>query len=203
MYHRIKNTLAGLAVATAILGLSWSVGRPPTEITSPAGFQALGLDTQASTRPRWPASAPAACAARSPCPSSRSRRCFRAGRAEMSIAWSDNAPIYRQLKERVVGMMLDGVLKPGDALPSVRQIAAEYQLNPITVSRAYQELADEDLVEKRRGLGMYMTDGAREKLLASERERFLKEEWPAMVERINRLGLDIEKLLRASSGGAQ
>ena len=84
----------------------------------------------------------------------------------MSIAWSDNAPIYRQLKERVVGMMLDGLLKPGDALPSVRQIAAEYQLNPITVSRAYQELADEDLVEKRRGLGMYMTDGAREKLLA-------------------------------------
>jgi len=122
----------------------------------------------------------------------------------MAIAWSDNAPIYRQLKERVVGMMLDGLLKPGDALPSVRQIAAEYQLNPITVSRAYQELADEDLVEKRRGLGMYMTDGAREKLLASERERFLKEEWPAMVERISRLGLDIGKLLRASSaGGAQ
>ena len=96
--------------------------------------------------------------------------------------WNDNAPIYRQLKERVIGMMLDGLLKPGDALPSVRQIAAEYQLNPITVSRAYQELADEELVEKRRGLGMYMTDGAREKLLASERERFLTEEWPAMSE---------------------
>ena len=92
----------------------------------------------------------------------------------MTIAWNDNAPIYRQLKERVVGMMLDGVLKPGDALPSVRQIAAEYQLNPITVSRAYQELADEELVEKRRGLGMYVTEGAREKLLASERERFLQ-----------------------------
>ena len=120
----------------------------------------------------------------------------------MSIAWSDNAPIYRQLKERVVSMMLDGVLKPGDALPSVRQIAAEYQLNPITVSRAYQELADEDLVEKRRGLGMYMTDGAREKLLASERERFLKEEWPAMLERITRLGLDVEKLLRSAQAGA-
>ena len=86
---------------------------------------------------------------------------------------------------------------------AIRQIAAEYQLNPITVSRAYQELADEDLVEKRRGLGMYMTDGAREKLLASERERFLKEEWPAMVERINRLGLDVEKLLRnVNAGGA-
>ena len=122
----------------------------------------------------------------------------------MSIAWSDNSPIYRQLKERVVGMMLDGVLKPGDALPSVRQIAADYQLNPITVSRAYQELADELLVEKRRGLGMYVTDGARDKLLSSERERFLKEEWPAMLERIRRLGLDTEKLLASSKlGGAQ
>ena len=120
-----------------------------------------------------------------------------------NIQWSDGAPIYRQLKERVIAMMLDGLLKPGDALPSVRQVAAEYQLNPITVSRAYQELADEDLVEKRRGLGMYMTDGARDKLLASERERFLKEEWPAMVERIHRLGLDVEKLLRNASGGAQ
>ncbi len=122
----------------------------------------------------------------------------------MNIAWNDNAPIYRQLKERVVGMMLDGLLKPGDALPSVRQIAADYQLNPITVSRAYQELADEALVEKRRGLGMYVTDGARDKLLASERERFLLEEWPAMIERIKRLGLDIEQLLRgAHAGGAQ
>ena len=122
----------------------------------------------------------------------------------MSIAWNDNAPIYRQLKERVVGMMLDGVLKPGDALPSVRQIAADYQLNPITVSRAYQELADEALVEKRRGLGMYVTDGARDKLLSSERERFLKEEWPAMLERIRRLGLNLEQLLQASNdGGAQ
>jgi GntR family transcriptional regulator len=119
----------------------------------------------------------------------------------MAITWSDNAPIYRQLKERVVGMMLDGLLKPGDALPSVRQIAAEYQLNPITVSRAYQELADETLVEKRRGLGMYVTDGARDKLLASERERFINEEWPAMVERIRRLGLDIEQLLRAADAG--
>lgn len=114
------------------------------------------------------------------------------------VQWNDNTPIYRQLKERVVAMMLDGVLNPGDALPSVRQIAAEYQLNPITVSRAYQELADEALVEKRRGLGMYVTEGAREKLLASERERFLKEEWPAVVERITRLGLSIESLTKAA-----
>jgi GntR family transcriptional regulator len=115
--------------------------------------------------------------------------------------WNDNAPIYRQLKERVIGMMLDGLLKPGDALPSVRQVAADYQLNPITVSRAYQELVDETLVEKRRGMGMYVTDGAVEKLLATERERFLREEWPAMIERIRRLGLDMDQLLRAAQGG--
>ena len=116
--------------------------------------------------------------------------------------WNDNAPIYRQLKERMIGMMLDGLLKPGDALPSVRQVAADYQLNPITVSRAYQELVDETLVEKRRGVGMYVTEGAAEKLLASERERFLREEWPAMMERIRRLGLDLEQLLQATQPGS-
>ena len=118
-----------------------------------------------------------------------------------SIQWTDGAPIYRQLKDRVIAMMLDGVLKPGDALPSVRQVAAEYQLNPITVSRAYQELADESLVEKRRGLGMFVTDEASKKLLASERERFLHDEWPAVAERIHRLGLSTEELLRL--GGAK
>jgi len=112
--------------------------------------------------------------------------------------WNENTPIYRQLKERVIGMMLDGLLKPGDALPSVRQVAADYQLNPITVSKAYQELVDETLVEKRRGLGMYVTEGAVDKLLASERERFLSEEWPAMVERIRRLGLNLEQLLQSA-----
>lgn len=116
--------------------------------------------------------------------------------------WNDNAPIYRQLKEKVVGMLLDGLLKPGDALPSVRQIAAEYQLNPITVSRAYQELVDDTLVEKRRGLGMYVTDGARDKLLATERERFLREDWPLVLERIRRLGLDLDALLKPAAGGA-
>jgi GntR family transcriptional regulator len=119
----------------------------------------------------------------------------------MSIAWSDSTPIYRQLKERVVAMVLDGELKEGDALPSVRQVAADYQLNPITVSRAYQELADEALVEKRRGLGMYVIDGARDKLLASERERFLKEEWPLVLARIERLGLTPEQLLGKPKNG--
>jgi GntR family transcriptional regulator len=121
----------------------------------------------------------------------------------MTVGWNDNTPIFRQLKERVVGMMLDGVLKPGDALPSVRQVAAEYQLNPITVSKAYQELVDEQLVEKRRGIGMYVTEGASDKLLATERERFMREEWPAMLERIRRLGIDPAELLtQTSEGGA-
>lgn len=111
------------------------------------------------------------------------------------IQWSDGAPIYRQLKDRVIAMMLDGLLKPGDALPSVRQVAAEYRLNPITVSRAYQELADEGLVEKRRGLGMFMTPQAASQLLGRERERFLNEEWPQVRERIRRLGLDLHDLL--------
>ena len=115
------------------------------------------------------------------------------------IQWSEGAPIYRQLKDRVIAMMLDGLLRPGDALPSVRQVAADYQLNPITVSRAYQELADEALVEKRRGLGMYVTEEAARKLLENERNRFLAEEWPQVVERITRLGLKIEQLLGGPS----
>ena len=119
------------------------------------------------------------------------------------IQWNDGAPIYRQLKEKVIAMMLDGELKPGDALPSVRQVAAEYQLNPITVSRAYQELADEALVEKRRGLGMYVTEEASRKLLVNERERFLTEEWPLVLERIQRLGLAVDDLLKHANGGTR
>ena len=118
----------------------------------------------------------------------------------MTVTWHDNTPIYRQLRDRVVAMILDGVLKQGDALPSVRQVAADFQLNPITVSKAYQELVDENLVEKRRGLGMYVSEGAREALLRNERERFLREEWPLLRERLQRLGLTIDDLLRARSG---
>lgn len=112
----------------------------------------------------------------------------------MAVVWNDTTPIYLQLKERIVAMILDGLLKPGDAVPSVRQVAADYQLNPITVSRAYQELADENVVEKRRGLGMFVTEGAPQHLLASERQQFLTQEWPAIVERIHRLGLGWEAL---------
>jgi GntR family transcriptional regulator len=113
----------------------------------------------------------------------------------MTIAWNDSTPIYRQLRDRVVAMILDGVLKQGDALPSVRQVAADFQINPITVSKAYQELVDENLVEKRRGLGMYVTEGARSALMKSERDRFLTEEWPPLYARLTRLGLSVQDLM--------
>jgi GntR family transcriptional regulator len=119
----------------------------------------------------------------------------------MSQSWHDNAPIYRQLKEKVVNMILGDELKPGEALPSVRQIAADFQLNPITVSRAYQELVDENIVEMKRGLGMFVLDGAKERLLSSERERFLQEEWPAVVKRMQNLGIDLTQLLQQSKTG--
>src|SRR5499425_1836532 len=96
----------------------------------------------------------------------------------MDREWNDNQPIYRQLRDRVVAMILDGVLREGDPLPSVRSVAAEYRVNPLTVLKGYQELADEQLVEKRRGLGMFVTSGARELLLKGERQKFLSNEWP-------------------------
>ena len=114
----------------------------------------------------------------------------------MSTQWNDSQPIYWQLKERTIAMILDGTLDEGDALPSVRTVASELQLNPITVSKSYQALVDDGLVEKRRGLGMFVCDGARAKLVASERDKFLNEEWQATVNRIEQLGLDAEALLR-------
>lgn len=117
----------------------------------------------------------------------------------MTTAWNDSTPIYRQLRDRVVAMILDGVLKQGDALPSVRQVAADFQINPITVSKAYQELVDENLVEKRRGLGMYVSEGAHSALLKSEREHFLREEWPNLFARLERMGISIEDLLEAAA----
>ena len=103
--------------------------------------------------------------------------------------WNDSQPIYRQLRDRVVAMILDGVLKEGDPLPSVRTVAAESRVNPLTVLKAYQELADEQLVETRRGLGMFVNAGARNLLLKVERQKFLTEEWPRVAEKIQRLGL--------------
>jgi GntR family transcriptional regulator len=114
----------------------------------------------------------------------------------MDPNWNDSQPIYRQLRDRVVAMIIEGVLNDGEALPSVRNVAAEYQLNPLTVLKGYQALVDEDLVEKRRGLGMFVKEGARKKLTRDERQRFIEEEWPVVVETINRLGIDAEDLLK-------
>ncbi|GAB4574457.1 MAG: GntR family transcriptional regulator [Rhodothalassiaceae bacterium] len=111
--------------------------------------------------------------------------------------WTDDQPIYRQLRDKLVGAILDGSLREGDPLPSVRTLAVELQINPITASKAYQELVADALVEKRRGLGMYITDGARGRLLKDERRRFLEEEWPRIVERIEALGIDRDTLLAA------
>ncbi|MGB5210559.1 MAG: GntR family transcriptional regulator [Gammaproteobacteria bacterium] len=113
----------------------------------------------------------------------------------MDPNWNDNQPIYRQLRDRVVEMILEDVLADGDALPSVRSVAAEYRLNPLTVLKGYQELVDEGLVEKRRGRGMFVREGAKSNLLVDERQLFLEEQWPAVVAAIRRLGLDAEDLL--------
>jgi GntR family transcriptional regulator len=113
----------------------------------------------------------------------------------MDGEWNDAQPIYRQLRDRVVAMILEGVLTDGDALPSVRTVAAEYRLNPLTVLKGYQELVDEGLVEKRRGRGMYVREGARKALMKDERQAFLTEQWPEIVATIRRLRLDPEALL--------
>jgi GntR family transcriptional regulator len=113
----------------------------------------------------------------------------------MNREWNDNLPIYRQLRDRVAAMILDGVLKEGDPLPSVRTVSADYRVNPLTVLKAYQELADEGVVETRRGLGMFINTGARNSLLGAERRKFLKEDWPRILETILRLGLNPEELL--------
>jgi GntR family transcriptional regulator len=118
----------------------------------------------------------------------------------MDREWNDNQPIYRQLRDRVVAMILDGVLKEGDPLPSVRNVAADYRLNPLTVLKGYQELVDQELVEKRRGLGMFVKVGARTALLKGERQKFLVEEWPRIYANIQRLGLTPEELLENGAG---
>src|SRR5947207_7605887 len=119
----------------------------------------------------------------------------------MNREWNDNQPIYRQLRDGVVAMILDGVLKEGDSLPSVRNVAADYRINPLTVLKSYQELVDEELVEKRRGLGMFVKDGARNLLLKGERQKFLAEEWPRIQATIQRLGLEAEELLNGKGPG--
>jgi len=116
----------------------------------------------------------------------------------MNREWHNDQPIYRQLRDRGVHMILDGVLKEGDPLPSVRNVAAEYRINPLTVLKTYQQLVDEDLVETRRGLGMFVKEGARDLLLKGERQKFLTEEWPRVAAKIQRLGVTRKELVAAA-----
>lgn len=116
----------------------------------------------------------------------------------MGHEWNDSQPIYRQLRDRVIAMILDAALAEGDPLPSVRTVAADYRVNPLTVLKAYQQLADEQIVEKRRGIGMFVKTGVRRQLLRDERRRFLEQEWPAVLETLRRLGLTAHELLDAA-----
>ncbi len=120
----------------------------------------------------------------------------------MEPHWDESLPIYRQLRDRVVAMILEGSLKEGDALPSVRNVAAEFRLNPLTVLKGYQQLVDENLVEKRRGRGMFVSSGAHDALLKDERQRFLTEEWPKVRATIQRLGLSAADLLKGGPASA-
>src|SRR5436853_4747953 len=113
----------------------------------------------------------------------------------MDREWNDSQPIYRQLRDRIADMILAGLLNEGDPLPSVRNVAAEYRVNPITVMKGYQQLVDEQLVEMKRGRGMFINAGARDLLLQAEREKFLNEQWPRIQETIQRLGLTVQGLL--------
>jgi len=117
----------------------------------------------------------------------------------MDREWNDSQPIYSQLRDRVVAMILDGVLNEGDPLPSVRNVAAEYRVNPLTVLKGYQELVDEQFVESKRGLGMFVKTGARNLLLNGERQKFLAEEWPRVYATIQRLGLKPVELLASAN----
>src|SRR3569833_745408 len=116
--------------------------------------------------------------------------------------WYDNQPIYRQVRDRDVALILDGILKDGDPLPSVRTVAAEYRVNPLTVLKGYQQLVDEGLVEARRGLGMFINSGARSVLLNAERQKFLGEEWPRIHATIQRLSLKPADLLNGQPSGS-
>ena len=116
--------------------------------------------------------------------------------------WNDSQPIYRQIRDLVAAMILDGVLHEGDPLPSVRQVAAEYRVNHLTVLKSYQQLVDEQIVEAKRGRGMFINPGARELLLQGEREKFLTDQWPRVHATIQRLGLTAEELLDAAAAAA-
>ena len=116
----------------------------------------------------------------------------------MATQWKNDQPIYLQLKEQIMAMIIDDILSEGEALPSVRKVAADYQINPITASKAYAELVDEGIVEKRRGLGMFILEGARQNLLSAEQKKFLEQEWPVIIKKISLLGLDVKELIKTA-----
>jgi DNA-binding transcriptional regulator YhcF (GntR family) len=114
--------------------------------------------------------------------------------------WNDTQPIFMQIRQQIIELILKGTIAEGDAVPSIRQIAADLSVNPLTVTKAYQSLVDTGVVEKKRGLGMYVTKGARAELLKREREKFLAEEWPQIAQRIGALGLDMKDLIGKETG---
>jgi GntR family transcriptional regulator len=123
----------------------------------------------------------------------------------VAIEWHDNQPIYKQLREQVIERIIDGSFQEGEAVPSVRQVASDYQINHLTVAKAYQELVEDGLLEKRRGLGMFVIDGARVALTGDEQQKFFQEELPAFAERVHMLGLEmnsvVEELCRTGEQG--
>jgi GntR family transcriptional regulator len=110
--------------------------------------------------------------------------------------FNETQPIFVQIRERIAALILNETAKEGEALPSVRSIAADLSVNPLTVTRAYDSLVTLGVVESRRGMGMYVAEGGREKLLGHEREMFMREEWPRIRTQIKALGLSIETLLK-------
>lgn len=112
----------------------------------------------------------------------------------MTTSWDQSTPIYQQLRDRTVASILGGHLQEGDLLPSVRQVAIDLQVNPITVSKAYQMLVDEALVVPERGIGMRIKMGAKDQLLRDERTQFLQHDWPQIIDRIHQLNLSWDEL---------
>ena len=113
----------------------------------------------------------------------------------MSLMMNDDRPVYLKLRDMIAAMILDGKVRDGDALPSVRSLAAEYGANPLTVAKAYQTFQDEDLVTVKRGVGMFVADGATARLRASARKEFLEQSWPAITAHMRRLDLDVAELV--------
>ena len=114
------------------------------------------------------------------------------------MQWTNDQPIYQQVRDHVVSLIIDDVLKSGDPIPSVRQMAVEGGVNPLTVSKAYQELVDLNIVEKRRGLGMFITDSAKKELVKLERNKFMKGDWPALLKKADQLDIDLLELINKS-----